>query len=210
MIPAPDENCDAEPAIVCAPSYAYVLHSTGRTTQIPTFQTIPAWFAADQTFNAPDGWYIGSPEGFSVGPYRDRDHAEGYSRTLATELNQCSNASEVAATVRRFIHEQTIEPGRWLRSGVARAATTDSPDAPPRRSGEKPRVRFRTNRFFSAGGQWYFATRETLDVGPYATRADAERDAGRLLDILRITRTLPERRLVTRLFAGRLLNGEHR
>jgi len=173
------------------------------------FQTIPAWFAADQTFNAPDGWYIGSTEGFSVGPYRDADQAGRCSRALTTELKECSNTREVVSAVRRFIHEQTGEPGRWLRSGVSRAATSDGPDAPPRRSGETPRVWFRTNRFFSVGGQWYFATRETLDVGPYATRAGAERDALRLLDILRVTRTLPERRLVIRLFAGRLLNGEH-
>lgn len=173
-------------------------------------QTIPAWFAADRTFNAPDGWYVGSPEGFSVGPYRDRDDAEGFSRALTAELNQCGTTGEVVAAVRRFIHQQNSEHGRWLRSGVSRAVTSDGPDAPPLRSGEKPRVRFRTNRFFSAGGQWYFATRETVDVGPYATRADAELDAGRLLEILRVTRSLPERRLVIRLFTGQLLNREHR
>lgn len=174
------------------------------------FQNIPAWFAADQTFDAPDGWYIGSPEGFSVGPYRDRGHAERYSRALTAELHRCGNTGEVVAVVRRFIHEQNSEPGRGLRSGVSRAATAGGPDALPLRSGEKPRVWFRTNRFFSVGGQWYFTTRETLDVGPYASRSDAERDAGRLLDILRVTRSLPERRLVIRLFTRRLLNGEHR
>ena len=33
---------------------------------------------------------------------------------------------------------------------------------------------FRTERFFAANDQWFFATREAVDLGPFDSRADAE------------------------------------
>ncbi len=33
---------------------------------------------------------------------------------------------------------------------------------------------FRSNRFFSGNGQWYFATRERIDIGPFIRRDQAE------------------------------------
>lgn len=50
---------------------------------------------------------------------------------------------------------------------------------------EKSRTWFRSDRFFRSDGRWYFHTREGSAVGPYATRFDAEIDAGRLLALLR-------------------------
>jgi len=38
----------------------------------------------------------------------------------------------------------------------------------------------RSERVFGAGGQWYFQTREGIDVGPYPTREAAEAEAARL------------------------------
>jgi len=38
----------------------------------------------------------------------------------------------------------------------------------------------RSERVFSAGGQWYFQTREGIDVGPYPTREAAQEEAARL------------------------------
>ncbi len=32
----------------------------------------------------------------------------------------------------------------------------------------------RTERYFCISGQWFFATREMLQVGPFASREDAE------------------------------------
>ena len=41
--------------------------------------------------------------------------------------------------------------------------------------GSEPACRyFRCERFFTVGHEWYFATREGLDIGPYATRPQAE------------------------------------
>ena len=33
---------------------------------------------------------------------------------------------------------------------------------------------FRSDRFFSGNGQWYFATREHIDIGPFPRRELAE------------------------------------
>ena len=36
------------------------------------------------------------------------------------------------------------------------------------------RSRFRSDRFFLSDGRWYFSTREDENLGPFATRGDAE------------------------------------
>lgn len=41
------------------------------------------------------------------------------------------------------------------------------------RKDEAARLWFRTGRVFCVDGQWYFHTREGLDVGPYATELEA-------------------------------------
>lgn len=43
-----------------------------------------------------------------------------------------------------------------------------------RRSGEKGDVPFRSGRFYSVGVDWYAATREGRDLGPFASRDDAQ------------------------------------
>ncbi len=42
------------------------------------------------------------------------------------------------------------------------------------RRGESGRIPFRTGRFFSVGGEWFFSTREGENHGPYASRQIAE------------------------------------
>ena len=55
-----------------------------------------------------------------------------------------------------------------------------------RRKGEPPGGHYyRSDRFFMANGAWYFATREQIDVGPFATRIDAVEAAEKLIAILR-------------------------
>jgi len=54
-----------------------------------------------------------------------------------------------------------------------------------RRRGEPPGDQhFRSDRFVFANGQWYFTTREGMDVGPFATRDDAGKACDRLLPTL--------------------------
>ena len=42
------------------------------------------------------------------------------------------------------------------------------------RQGEVGAVPFRTGRFFNVGANWYFATREAIDQGPFSSRKEAE------------------------------------
>ncbi len=49
------------------------------------------------------------------------------------------------------------------------------------RKGEVDRVWFRADRCFSVGPDWYIATREGKDVGPFRTRAEAVSSVERYL-----------------------------
>ncbi len=42
------------------------------------------------------------------------------------------------------------------------------------RRGETGRVPYRSGRYFSVNGNWYFATREAAEQGPFQTRAMAQ------------------------------------
>ena len=53
------------------------------------------------------------------------------------------------------------------------------------RSEEQERVWFRSERVFLSGGsEWYFQTREGVDLGPYDTQFEAEVEAGLLKELL--------------------------
>lgn len=58
------------------------------------------------------------------------------------------------------------------------------------RQGETGSIPFRTGRIFNVGMQWYFATREGIDHGPYADKSDVEAE---LMLFIREQRTLDER-----------------
>jgi hypothetical protein len=42
------------------------------------------------------------------------------------------------------------------------------------RKGEQGSFPFRSGRFFSVEGRWFFTTREGVDHGPYASKEEAE------------------------------------
>ncbi len=99
--------------------------------------------------------------------------------------------------VRQFVFQQLNEHGRQIRSGGSEpppAADAGHAATPRVRAGEAPRVWFRTNRVYAVGGVWFFSTREGIDIGPYATRDQAEQDLACLIDILRRSRD-PHRNL---------------
>lgn len=150
-------------------------------------ETLPAWFAADRIFAAPDGWYVGAEDGFRVGPFPQQAQAERHSRELTAKLKHCRNTTEMVRAVRWFIHDQVHRHGRVVRGGQEKPRTQE--DGPRSRAGESTsaRVRFRTDRVFAVGGEWFFATRENVDVGPYPSKGEAELDAARLLNTLRHT-----------------------
>lgn len=53
------------------------------------------------------------------------------------------------------------------------------------RQHEPPKTWFRSDRVFLSDGQWYFHTREGVDVGPYESQFEAEIEAGMLKELLR-------------------------
>ena len=53
------------------------------------------------------------------------------------------------------------------------------------RQDEKPRTWFRSDRVFLSDNQWFFHTREGVDVGPYDSQFEAEIEAGMLKELLR-------------------------
>jgi hypothetical protein len=55
---------------------------------------------------------------------------------------------------------------------------------PSHRDGEQPGQHFRGDRCVMVNGQWFVATREGIDVGPYTTRDAAEAVASRLASML--------------------------
>jgi hypothetical protein len=193
---------------------------------------MPGWFAADQIFETPAGWYIGSPDGYRVGPYRRREAAAALSADISGRLGRCHTTRDRVRAVRRFLLVQSAD-GRHLQCGPAfaeaqtsaadaadagEAARTALADAMPgqkpghitghslggsSRSGEAPRTWFRTDRCFSVSGAWFFGTREGIDLGPYTTRATAERAASELLTLLVEAAGDEEARQIIRTFRQR-------
>lgn len=53
------------------------------------------------------------------------------------------------------------------------------------RSNENPRVWFRSERvYMTTDNEWFFQTREGVDVGPYESQFEAEIEAGLLKELL--------------------------
>lgn len=50
------------------------------------------------------------------------------------------------------------------------------------RAGEARSYPFRSGRFFSVNGEWYFSTRESPAMGPFTDRDRAEHALGRFLE----------------------------
>lgn len=43
----------------------------------------------------------------------------------------------------------------------------------PRTSDSTPRIPLRTDRFFAVNANWFFATREGADIGPFGSKDEA-------------------------------------
>jgi hypothetical protein len=50
------------------------------------------------------------------------------------------------------------------------------------RSGESGSLPNRQNRFFQQYDYWYYRTREGIDIGPFDTKAEAERGVNEFID----------------------------
>lgn len=53
------------------------------------------------------------------------------------------------------------------------------------RTKEEKRTWFRAERIFNCNGEWYFHTREGIDVGPYDSQLEADIEAEMLRELIR-------------------------
>ena len=63
------------------------------------------------------------------------------------------------------------------------------------RQHESNKTWFRSERVFLTEGQWYFHTREGVDLGPYPSQFEAEIEAGMLKELLKSERKKGEEAL---------------
>lgn len=155
-----------------------------------TQRSMPRWFPAEEVCHAHSGWYVGSPVALSLGPYDDQDGAYAASSEIRARLAGARTKGEMIRIVRAFLDSSVsapLEPEQEI----------------PTRAGERPRLWYRSNRFFSADGFWYFTTREGIDVGPYDSRRAAERDSERLIRLLGDLETEEARILTIREYMAR-------
>ncbi|NKC01406.1 MAG: hypothetical protein GKR90_23310 [Pseudomonadales bacterium] len=73
--------------------------------------------------------------------------------------------------------------------------------SPPVRKNEEVQTWFRSDRvFLHEAGNWYFRTREGIEIGPYDTRFEAEIEAGLLIELLQKAGDVEDRAAVVNEF----------
>ena len=135
----------------------------------------PSWFKLDSVFRGSDGWYVGSANGFRVGPYGNEAAAAAASDKAKDVVARARNRGEMLRGLRHFLNRQAVGESP---AGADRAATVVPIGV---RRGERGRFWARTDRCFNVDGAWFFSTREGINVGPYGSRREAERDVKSLI-----------------------------
>ena len=79
---------------------------------------------------------------------------------------------------------------------MATSTAFEIPQAFAVRKGEKPRTWYRGERIFRCNDGWYVHTRESIDIGPYACRFDAQVDLELLVRLLKTCDAEQARRIV--------------
>ena len=143
---------------------------------------IPKWFEVNSTFKYSNGWYIGTRSGVNIGPYEDRETAKLRSKEISHKLTNTASSSERLALLRQLLHDE------WKKSKPSSKPNFSSTkNEMSVRKGEECKTWFRSERFYSMDGAWFFSTREGAEVGPYATKEDAHKDERRLVKLLAAT-----------------------
>jgi hypothetical protein len=154
-------------------------------------RSVPSWFAADQVYHGVDGWYVGSADGLHVGPYPDQAGAEISSRGVCLRLRRTRTTREAIGVVRAFLGSQ--------------GASLQSSGHDTVRAGEDKRTWHRRRRVFNVNRLWFISTREGIDVGPYESVAEAERDCALIRNLLKASTSEAAGRLAIYEFMNRPL-----
>ena len=74
------------------------------------------------------------------------------------------------------------------------------------REGESDKTWFRSDRCFAIDSQWFFATREGPQIGPFTSRQSAVEGVGRYIDSLQLAQKLAEQEHNTDELVGQMLS----
>jgi hypothetical protein len=144
---------------------------------------LPVWFPADQVFKYSGSWYFGSAECVNIGPYNDR-------KSAARKSDEAVRALKNLGRVEQLQYARNILRDEWRRiehgTYVCHRANGVDITAPTTRvrKGEGSRHWFRSDRFLCVSDVWFFATREGINVGPFYSRDEAERNLKQLIALL--------------------------
>lgn len=154
---------------------------------------LPQWFRADEVYASGGQWFFGSREGLHIGPYADREVAQGKGTQVAKRLRTMNEAQQLKF-VRKVLDAEWENVSHLIaKTGIGDPATSSEP--PPKeavRRGEGYRNWYRSGRYFQADGAWFFSTREGVDVGPFETEAEAKKHERRLVTLLQRTTSAEE------------------
>ncbi len=121
-----------------------------------------------RTFERADGWYFMTREGVDIGPFPSEEAAQDGVRDYA---GFAMDADRIYLDSLEFVPDES-DPSPVEPVDYHIAAETDMFD---RRRGEAEAALQRSTRIFERAGEWFFATREGNDIGPFNSRSDAER-----------------------------------
>ena len=146
---------------------------------------LPCWFQADKVYAHQGQWFVGSNDAFHLGPYPRREQAASKSGKVVRQLQKLKTHSQQLKYVRKLMSGEwdEIKTNLELHPQTIRSNNQHQPTYPARR-GETPKKWTRTSRYFRVGGAWFFATREGIDVGPFANKKEAIMQSERLIERL--------------------------
>lgn len=125
-----------------------------------------------RTFEKADGWYFMTRERVDVGPFATRDLAE---QGVQDYAGFSMDADKVYLDCVDVVPDESGLSGALDLAGIVAPPEQPLTDLFDRRRGETVPAPRRQSRIFEHEEGFWFATREGSNIGPFPTRADAER-----------------------------------
>lgn len=150
--------------------------------------SLPSWFQADNVFSHNGRWYFGCMDGLHVGPYAEEEVARCKSMSATMHLRRTRTDGEKLRYVRELLRDEwgdILNDSDAEGGEVIQMEHIDLTPPPMRvREGEPARTWFRSGRFFQVDSAWFIATREGIDVGPFASETEAREHEKKLIMLL--------------------------
>ena len=143
----------------------------------------PAWFSVEKTFQIGRGWYIGDIDALNIGPYSSQSEAEHSGQTISRRIAAVKTSEAKNALIREFLQEEWEKVDK-TRSAEGRKSVSDQQSEYSVRNDERAKNWFRADRIYNVSSEWFFSTREGIQIGPFPTREEAEIRKSDLVSIL--------------------------